>query len=155
MNLLKTQLGVLALVVGFNAWAEPTVSFSESKIVTGINETITVDIVMSDFPTTEGGGLTIKYNSDVLQIVDVELNDAAWNFASQEGKLKNDKGRLRHLLFSSFSGISGDAVIATVTLEAIAEGRSRLKLVQSKKNPFASGGQPLDVSFNKSVVRVK
>ena len=58
-------------------------------------------------------------------------------------------------MFSSFGGVSGDAVIATVTLETIALGRSRLKIVESKKNPFAGGGQPLDVSFIKSVVKVK
>lgn len=145
----------LLLMAATETWAAPTVALSEKKIRAGIGETISVDIVMTDFPTTEGGGLTLKFNPSVVRVVSIEINGTAWNFATRDGVIDNENGRVKDLLFSSFSGVSGDAVVATVTLETLRRGRSRLKLVESSLNPFASGGTPLDVALKKSIVRVR
>lgn len=147
-------LSLFCLLAG-NAWAEPTVGLSEEKIKASVGEAIAVDIVMTGFPTTEGGGVTLEFNPDVIRIISVQLNEVAWNFVRREGVVDNEAGQVKDLLFSSFSGVSGAAVIATVTLEGLKKGRSQLKLVESSLNPFASGGQSLDVTFRKSVVRVR
>ena len=145
----------LLLLMTAGAWAEPTVALSEAKINAGVGDTIVVDIVLNDFPTTEGGGVTLKYNPSVVRVVGVELNEAAWNFVTRSGVIDNDRGRVTDLLFSSFQGASGDVVVATITLETLRKGRSRLKLFGSKLNPFAGGGQRLDVRFKRSGVRVR
>ena len=157
MKLMISKMAWLCLLTTFAtaALAEPTVGFSASRIKAGVGETITIQIVMSDFPTTEGGGLTLRFNPSVVRVVDVEIDSATWNFVTRDGVIDNDKGRVKDLLFSSFSGVAGDAVVATVTLETLGRGRSRLKLVESGLNPFGSGGNSLDVAIIKSVVSVR
>ena len=157
MKMKAIVVGMMLLLVGagVTAGAAPTVGFSESKIRSAAGQTITVDIVMTGFPTTEGGGLTLTFNPDVVQVIGVELNAAAWSFATRDGIVDNANGRISDLLFSSLAGVAGDALIATVTLETIATGRSRLKLVESQLNPFASGGELLDMTLTDSVIRVR
>jgi hypothetical protein len=154
MNIKLLMVAGLLLLASSGVQAVPTVGFNESTVKAGLGETITLDIVMADFPTTEGGGLTLEFNPKVIQVNGVELNDGLWSFATRSGAVDNDKGKVTDLLFSSFAGVSGTAVIATVTLEIVGKGRSQLTLIESQLNPFASDGRPLDVTLKKSVVRV-
>jgi hypothetical protein len=135
--------------------AEPTAGFSESRIKATVGEMISVDIILNGFPLTEGGGLTLNFNPDVVTVIDVDLNESTWSFGTRDGTIDNDKGRVSDMLFSSYRGISGDATVATVTLVTIASGRSKLKLVESSLNPFAAAGEPLTVALNKAEIRVR
>jgi hypothetical protein len=155
MNIKALIVSGIFLLASLGLQAAPTVGFNEAKVTAGLGDTITLDIVMADFPRTEGGGLTLKFNPKVIQVTGVELNDDLWSFATRSGSVNNVKGEVTDLLFSSFAGVSGTAVIATVTVETVDKGRSRLKLIESQLNPFASDGQLLDVILEKSVVRVR
>lgn len=146
---------ILLAAIAMDVWAGPTVGFSEAKIKARLGETVAVDIVMTGFPPTEGGGVTLAFDPAVVQVVGVQMNAADWTFATRDGVIDNDNGRVEDLLFSSYSGVSGDALVATVTLQAIGTGRSRLELVESGLNPFASGGARLTVDFGDAVIGVR
>jgi len=135
--------------------AQPVVSFSKAKTTVTPGEIFSVDIVMSDFPVSQGGGLTLHYRSSVVQVTGVTVNNATWSFINQPGAIDNEKGKVKDIIFSAFPGVSGDGVIATVEFEAIKKGKTRLRLKESSKNPFANNGEPLAVELLNAVVRVK
>lgn len=155
---MSRKLTLLATVVLFWAGtvqAQPVVSFSKAKTTVTAGETFTVDIVMSDFPVSQGGGLTLHYHSPVLQVTGVTVNDATWNFINKPGNIDNETGSVKDIIFSAFPGVSGDGVIATIEFEAIKNGKSHLNLEVSSKNLFAGNGEPFAVEFDDAVVQVK
>ncbi len=137
------------------AQAEPVVSFNPSKTVIGVGDTFTVDIFMTDFPTTQGGGLTLDYRPSVLQAIGVTVNEAQWSFINQPGTIDNTHGIVSDILFSAFPGASSDSTIATIEFEAVGKGSSHLRLTESIKNSFASSGELIEVSFEQGRIRVQ
>ena len=73
---------------------------------------------------------------------------------NRKGVTDNDKGKVSDILFSNYLGVSGDAALATITLQAVLRGKSNLGLSESELNPFASGGKKIEVVFGKSAVNV-
>lgn len=134
---------------------EAVVSLSKKKIKSNIGSTVTVDLQMSEFPVTEGGGVNIRYNPRVVQINNVTVDASTWNFVNQNGNIDNAYGIVSNILFSSFRGVSGDARIATIELEFVGRGKSKIRLEASDDNPFASNGEPLDVKFRSTRIRVR
>jgi len=134
--------------------AEPTVGFSPSQMKASVGETVTVDIIMQDFPASEGGGITIRFNPAVVKVITVAVDDASWSFTGSDGVIDNEGGSVSDILFSSFTGVSGTATIATVQFQAIKSGKSRLRIKPSSLNPFASAGEPIKVEFNRGKIKV-
>ncbi len=150
-----TLLAAVVLLWAGAMQAQPVVSFSEATTKVTAGETFTVDIVMSDFPVSQGGGLTLRYRPSVLQVTSVTVNDATWSFINKPGNIDNEVGEVKDIIFSAFPGVSGDGVIATIEFGAIKNGRSRLLLEVSPINLFASNGESFVVEFDDAVVQVK
>ncbi len=148
-------LAALLLLLGSAVQAEPLVSISPARSKVTVGETFSVDIIMADFPSCQGGGLTLRFKPSVVKVTKVTVASGTWSFASQGGVIDNDRGRVSDILFSAFPGVTGNGVIATIELQAIGAGRTRLKLQESSLNPFASQGQPFVVTFSKGKVVAK
>ena len=88
--------------------AEPTVEFSEASIQTRVGKTFDAEIVITGFPGTEGGGISLMFDPDLLRVLSVTLNSAVWNFVNQPGDIDNANGVISDLLFSSNYGVVGD-----------------------------------------------
>jgi hypothetical protein len=145
---------MLLLGTGVFVQAEPLVGFSSNHIKVAVGETFTLDITMKGFPTTEGGGINLRYNPYVLQVAGVTV-DGTWTFVNRDGEINNATGTIASILFSSYNGLSDNATIATVEFEAINKGRSRLDLDTSALNPFASDGAEISVNYQPAVIRVR
>jgi hypothetical protein len=140
-------IGVLLFVFSTLASADATVSFNDESIKSRIGNTFTLDVLMSDFPTTEGGGLVLNYDSALLQVNSVVVDSSVWGFVNRVGDTDNVRGQVSGILFSSFQGVTGDAKIATIEFQAINRGRGIIRLEKSVENPFASNGQNIDVTL--------
>jgi len=126
--------------------AGPVLNINPQKTKAKVGSTVSVDIMAQDLPVSEGGGVTLRFDPSVVQVTGVSVNTAQWNFASSPGVIDNTKGEVSDIWVSSFSGVSGNAKIAT-NLQAIKRGKSPLRLQESALNPFASAGNRLSVSF--------
>jgi hypothetical protein len=158
-DIMKKELQVFLLFSGVLlsgiAQAEPMVRLTPEKNDFVAGGTYTLQVVIEQFPRTEGGGLNLQFNPSVLNVVGVQVDNDAWGFVSRNGKIDNEAGRVTDVVFSSFPGISGNAVIAIIEIKAIKPGRSLLKLSESMLNPFAGDGEPIDVTLKNAQAKVR
>ncbi|RDH80811.1 MAG: hypothetical protein DIZ80_17470 [endosymbiont of Galathealinum brachiosum] len=150
----KVILALLFFVLVSPAMAAPGVSFNESKIKLRAGNVFVLDILMSDFPLSEGGGVTLKFDSAVIRVDEINVNTESWNFVSTPGRIKNTDGIVSDVLFSSYKGVLGDALIATVTFTALQAGKSVITIEESSVNPFSSDGNKVIVNFDNANVHV-
>ena len=132
--------------------SKPTVALSTEQVNASVGDVFTVDIAMSNFPVSEGGGVTVKFDATMLNASDVSINTGSWNFVNQVGNIDNNAGVISDILFSSYQGVDGDSLIATITFSAIASGSSQIMLEGSAINPFASNGDKIAASFTSTNV---
>lgn len=133
----------------------PTLKLSSEALEVAAGSTFTLDVELDAFPVTEGGGVNIGYSSEVLQVKDVLINSGTWGFVNQQGSIDNNAGTVSNILVSSYQDVAGEAVVATITFEAIAVGGSDITLSESTINPFASAGVAINPSFVSSHVIVR
>ena len=136
------------------ASSKPTVALTSEQVNVTVGETFTLDITMSDFPTSEGGGVTIQFDPSILYVSNVTINSEVWNFVNRVGEIDNNAGVISDILFSSFSGISEDSSVATITFNAIGSGNSQISLETSSINPFSSNGSEIAANFVQTNVQV-
>ena len=148
-------VGGLLFVFSMMVHAESSVSLSESNIKSKVGSVVSVDLVMSDFTMTEGGGIDIHYDSALVQINSVVVDGATWTFVSRDGDINNTDGAVSDILFSSYQGVSGNAKIATIELEFVGKGRGDINLSEAASNPFASNGEQLAVTFSSTKIHVR
>lgn len=134
--------------------SKPTVALTAEQVNAVVGDTFTVDIATSNFPTSEGGGVTVQFDAATLNVSDVSINAGSWNFVNKVGSIDNNTGVISDILFSSFKGVTGDSQIATITFNAIASGDSQIVLGNSPINPFSSDGGVIAVSFIHSNVQI-
>lgn len=127
--------------------AKPTVSATTQQIDAVVGDTFTVDIAMSNFPASEGGGVSVQFDPAMMNASNVSINSADWDFVNKTGTIDNSNGVISDILFSSFKGASGDSHIATITFNAISSGNSQIILSGSSINPFSSNGSEVPASF--------
>ena len=145
---------LLAVAMASSVMAAPGVSFSESKVKVRAGTTYVLDIMMSDFPVSEGGGVILRFDPSVIQVSGVTIDTQFWDFVNEPGSIDNTGGSVADVLFSSYKGVSGDARIATITFTAIKAGKSEIAIEESAINPFSSNGNRVTVNFNNVGVRV-
>lgn len=155
MRSLISILVLLFISAGVAVAAGPTVSVSPQKSATSVGGTVSVDIVIQNFPVSEGGGVNLQFDPSVVKVTGVSVNSAQWNFASNPGTIDNAKGKVSDIWFSSFNGVSGTATVATIQLQALKRGKCPLKISESSINPFASGGQKVAIQLVNGLVQVK
>lgn len=150
----RCLLFIASLVLTASAAAGPVVSIDPAGTRAAVGDVITLNVTMRDLPTTEGGGFSMRFNPRILQVEDVAINTEAWTFVNDAGTVDNNSGAVNDVLVSSFPGVSGNADIATITLRVVHAGKTKLTLEGSKKNPFASAGEVVPVSFQNATVKV-
>ena len=155
MRSLISILVLLFISTGTAVAAGPTVSVSPQQSVVAVGGTASVNIVLQNFPVSEGGGVSLQFDPAVVKVTGVSVNSTQWDFASSPGTIDNDKGKVSDIWFSSFKGLSGTATVATIQLQAVKGGKCPLKISESSLNPFASGGQIVAVQFVNGLVQVK
>ena len=134
--------------------SRPTVSLTSEQVSADVGDVFTLDITMSHFPTSEGGGVTVHFNPDMLNVSNVVINSEVWNFVNKAGTIDNNAGTVSDILFSSFSGISEDSSVATMTFNAISGGNSQISMTTSAINPFSSNGSEIATNFVQTNVQI-
>jgi hypothetical protein len=129
--------------------ARANIKFSQDIVQAKPGMDVVVTILMSDLPATEGGGISLAYDSSMVNISAVQVNQAVWNFVNTNGVTDNVAGKVNDVLFSHYSAVSGNAEIATITIHPVRPGNSQIVLSGSAVNPFASNGEALSVSFGR------
>lgn len=138
-----------ALAVPVVENARANIKFSQDTVQAKPGMDVVVTILMSDLPTTEGGGISLAYDSSMVNVSAVQVNQAVWNFVNTNGVTDNVAGKVNDVLFSHYSAVSGNAEIATITIHPVRSGNSQIVLSGSAVNPFASNGEVLSVSFGR------
>lgn len=133
----------------------PAVNFITNNGKVAVGGTVSIDLVMSDFPDSQGGGLNLVFNPKVVQVVQVTVDSSVWSFVQQSGQIDNSAGKVGDIIFAAFPGVSGDGKIATVEFRGLKKGNARLRLEESSKNPFSSNGNGFPVSLGKANLHVK
>ena len=131
------------------------VSISSKSVQASVGDTFTLDIELEKFPATEGGGINIKYQPNVIHAARAEIDTAIWEFTTAEGVIDNNKGVITDILFSSYSGAEGNVPVVKITFKAVAVGNSDITVTESSKNPFASNGERVNPLFVSSRVTVR
>ena len=134
--------------------AKPTVALTSEQVDAVVGESFTLDISMSDFPVSEGGGVSVQFDASLLNVSDVTINSATWDFVNKIGNIDNNAGVVSDILFSSYDGISGNSNIVTITFEAINSGLTQIALTGSSINPFASDGDTVTATFIPTTVQI-
>ena len=129
-----------------------TVALSNDNISVYKGDTFTLDIVMDEFKTSEGGGVTLRFDADLVQVVNVTVDSSVWQFKNKDGFVNNAEGTVSDILFSSYQGVEGSAKVATVEFKSIERGVSAITLEESAANAFASGGEKVAVVFKTTTV---
>jgi len=153
----KLVVLILTLVLPLLAdAAEPVVDFSPSRTKATVGETVLVDLVMQDFPVNQGGVFSMRFDPSVVQVNQVSVNTTDWNFFHRVSAIDNTNGVVSDIIFASYTGVGGDAVIATVEFKIIKKGRSKLKLVKSEIDSFFVDGENIaDIEYGRGVIRGK
>lgn len=154
-NKINYFIGGLIFLFSTAAYADPGIFLSESTVKAKVGNVVSVDLLMSDFPVTEGGGVEINYDPALVQVNSVDVDDSVWNFAHRGGVINNTTGTVSDILFSSYQGVSGDVKIATIEIEFVGKGQGEIVLGESVNNPFAGGGQKIAVTFTATSIRVR
>ena len=130
-------------------------ALSADKVDAYNGDTFTLDITANDLPTSEGGSVSVTYDSKVVQVVSVKVDGEVWkNFVNRDGQINNSEGRVSDIVFSSYEGVSGDVKVATIEFKSVAPGETEIMLHKSPINPFSSNGEEITVSFAGTSVTV-
>ena len=131
-----------------------TVAFTSQKVDVSMGENFTLDISMSNFPVSEGGGVSVIFDPSMLNVSNVTIDAGSWDFVNKVGNIDNNGGIISDILFSSYNGVSGDSQIASITFNAIGSGSSQVVLQGSSVNPFSSDGKIVVTNFIHSNIQI-
>lgn len=134
--------------------ATAIVDISPASINVAEGTTFALNVVANFSAASEGGGVSLRYDPAVLEVLAVNVNRSAWNFVANDGEINNVDGSVSNILFSSYQGVSGGAAIAVIEFKSVGKGSSNLTIEQSPMNPFASNGKEMNVSFRNAQVVV-
>jgi len=126
---------------------DSVVSLSSNKVLISDGDFFALDVTASDLSASEGGSVTLKFNPALVQVSSVNVNNSVWSFVNQNGTIDNVNGTISDIVFSSYQGVSGDAILATVEFQSVSKGTSSIVVTASDVNPFASNGEVLNVLF--------
>ena len=132
-------------------WGSPTTNVN-------VGDVFTIDVVGTGFlGNVDGGGVNISYDSNILNVLSVTIDESVWDFGGfgiSTGIIDNPNGTLDGIMVNTFADVTGDFIIATIEMQAIAEGNSSLLLAEYGLNPWASGGSLINPGFVAGAVNV-
>jgi hypothetical protein len=149
-NSMKAHTLSIAMIVFLIQSAEAaTIQTDPLNSTVNIGDVFTIDVVGLDFPETQGGGFSLTYDNNILNVTNVSIDeDNTWTFVNDIGVIDNASGELSEVKVADFPGTAGDFTVATIEFLAVANGTSRLGLTESLGNPWASGGNEISPTFN-------
>lgn len=151
-------LGVSLLVAGGSIANAATVSLSPSALDVSPLDAFSVDIIGTDFATNfDGGSLDLFFDPSILQVDNVTINAAPWEFVAVTGTTDNVAGSITGMEFATFFGAGTDFTFATIDFTAISAGDSFLdieKHVSFNFPDFSAGGVPYSVMLTDGSVSV-
>ena len=151
----KIVVAIMLMSLAGMSYAESTVSFADKNYRASVGETFSVDIVLSDFQQTRGGGIILQFDPAVLNLSDVAFDANTWSFTKVFGLEDSANGSVE-IWFASWDLVSGYAPVATVTFKSANSGNAQLSMQGSEGNPFINGNDsPLQVSYKKAIVHVR
>ena len=133
----------ILLAAGYSLGAQAaTVAISPSVSVVNNGATFSLDLVGLGFDSgdLDGGGINFTFDASVLNVTNVTVNEADWEFFSTEGTTDNGAGTVNGISFNSFQSRTGDLLFATVDFLAVGLGVSGFTLSEFNANPFGTGG---------------
>ena len=142
-----SQAGTLAI-------NQVQLSPSDATLLPG--QTLEISISGSGFDTlTVGGGLSLQWNPDVLDLESVVVDATTWEFARNGGLLDAASGTLSDVYFASFIGRSGSFAIATLRFVADRAGTTQVTVSDSASFPFSDAmAEVMSISYGGATVGV-
>jgi hypothetical protein len=126
-----------ALLFTGAAHAAPQVQLSPTTATLLPGEVVELTITGTGFDMTMiGGGLSLQWNPDVLDLQSVVMDTATWEFKTTGGELDAAVGTLSDMYFNSFDGRSGSFGIATLRFVADSAGSTQLTMSNPVDFPF-------------------
>lgn len=148
---MRHTLHALAAALLFTgaAHAGPQVQINPGAASLLPGEWVDVTITGTAFDmTTVGGGLSLHWNPDVLDLESVLMDATTWEFNRNGGLLDAASGTLSDMYFNSFAGRSGSFGIATLRFVADKPGSTLLAMSASGDFPFGDEmGDVIPVGF--------
>jgi hypothetical protein len=155
-NVKKLIFVISMLASGYLSAA--TITFDSPLTNVNTNDVFTINVIGNDFlSNVDGGGVNLSFDSSVLSVLSVSINESVWDFGGfgiSTGVIDNQNGSLNGVMVNAFSDVSGDFIVATIEMQAIAEGTSSLLLTEYGLNPWASGGSLINPDFVDASVNV-
>ena len=136
LKVLLVSTSAFVFFIGFsgNSYAA-VVSFDTDMLTVSPGDNFTLTVQGSDFPGIMGGGLNFDFDSSILQINQVTINQSVFEFyignGIEEGELDHASGMLSNTAFNTFAGAAGNFDIMTIYFTALAEGTSQLSISES------------------------
>lgn len=136
--------------------AAPQVQISPTAAGLLPGEAVELTIAGTGFDLlTVGGGLSLQWNPDVLDLDSVVVDATTWEFNRNGGLLDAASGTLSDMYFNSFAGRSGNFSIATLRFVADKPGNTLLAMSGSTDFPFADElAEVMPVSFTGADITV-
>ncbi len=131
-------------------YGKPYVGARVAQSPAAVGDPVVIEIIGTNFPLLEGGGIDLAFDPSVLQIDRIEL-DPGWEFATRSGQIDNAGGSVDEILFTSYVGKSGDVKIATVYGSIVGPGETSFRIDVAGLFPFASDGGEVDMQFETAV----
>jgi len=135
-----------------------TITWEASSTNVNVNDSFTLNIIGTSFSNNvDGGGLDFSFNSSVLNVASISIDENVWNLGAgiSTGTIDNVLGTVNGISVNAWSDVIGDFTVASVTFQAIGSGISGLSLSEWGTNPWASGGSLINPDYvNASVTAV-
>ncbi len=145
----KYFLLMLALFVSNSNAA--TITWSSVETNATLNDIFSVDVIGTNFiDNVDGGGVNIGFDSGVLNVLSVSINETVWDFGGSgisTGAIDNAVGTVSNVMVNAASNVNGDFVVASIQFQVIGNGSSALSLTEFALNPWANGGYAINPVF--------
>lgn len=148
-----------ALLLLFSGYASAaTVTWNSSVTDVNVNDVFTINVVGTGFTSNvDGGGFNISFDQNVLSVLSVSIDESVWDFGGygiSSGAINNLTGIVDGVMVNTFEEVSGDFIVATIEVQAIAAGNSLLALTAYGLNPWASAGSLINPDSVDATVNV-
>jgi len=149
---------IFSLILLCGQASAATIGWSTAPSTINVNDTFSLNITGSGFTSNvDGGGVNISFDSSVLSVVSVSIDETVWDFGGagiSTGATDNLAGTIDGIMVNTYGTVNGSFDVATILFQAIGSGSSALTLSEYALNPWASGGVLLNPDMVNSSVTV-
>jgi hypothetical protein len=121
-----------------------TIGWGVEPAIINVGDSFSLNISGNNFTSNvDGGGVNFTYDSNVLNVTSVTIDEAVWDFGGagiSTGSIDNVTGAVDGIMVNTFGTVIGSFDVATIQFLAVGAGTSALDLTEYVLNPWASGG---------------